>query len=225
MRLLAIDTVTEMCSVALRVGDEQIQAQRLVKQTHTDVILSMVSECLADGGLELSSLDAIAFSRGPGSFTGLRVCAGVTQGLALAANLPVIPVSSLAALAQGAWRQDRAGHILGCMDARRGEVYWACYTAGGSVVSPLGPEAVTNPVDVVAPEVNQWFGVGTGFASYYNELSDHARVNLIAVQAERFPLARDMLPLAQNAWEKGEYGDAGTAIPVYLRDNVATPQS
>ena len=126
MNILAIDTVTEMCSVALLNNDRPLSIERHVPRQHTQVILEMIQTLLTDAQLGLSELDAIGFSRGPGSFTGLRICASVTQGLALAHDLPVIPISSLAILAQGAFRMDNKQDIFACMDARKNEVYWGC---------------------------------------------------------------------------------------------------
>ncbi len=225
MKLLVIDTVTEMCSVALASGDDVIHSEQRVEQSHTDVILEMVNNILASGEMSLSQLDAIAFNRGPGSFTGLRVCAGVAQGLALSQDLPVIAVSSLAALAQGAWREQQANNVLSVIDARMKEVYWGCFESSDGIMVPVCKEKVTPPDRVRPPAATQWLGVGTGFTVYRHELCDNAGVNLIAVQEERFPLARDCVPLAIHHWKNGQYGDAGTALPVYLRDNVATPKS
>ena len=123
MRLLAIDTVTEACSVALWQDGEITTQEEVVQQQHTERVLPMVQALLAQTETALSQLDAIVFDRGPGSFTGLRIGAGVVQGLALGLDRPVIPVSSLATLAQGAWRLDQQANVLACIDARQTEVY------------------------------------------------------------------------------------------------------
>ena len=230
MNILAIDTVTEMCSVAL-LSNKQIHSQeRLVPQQHTQVILEMVQQSLAEAQLGLSNLDAISFSRGPGSFTGLRICASVTQGLALAHDLPVIPVSSLAVLAQGAVRLDKQTSILACMDARKNEVYWACYQYENNQLNLFGEEQVTTPANVKLENNLGWHGVGTGFRQFADELNVNSLVNLNAVEAKRYPLAQDMLPLAEQAWqmrnnsENNMLVDVSLALPTYLRDNVAIPQ-
>lgn len=221
MNILAIDTVTEMCSVALQVGTKVTTSSELVKQTHTDVILPMIQRLLADSELSLAAVDAIAFTRGPGSFTGLRICAGVTQGLALAHDLPVVPVSSLAALAQGAWRQDEMQNVLTCIDARRSEVYWACFQLQNGLMGCIDQEKVTLPAQVKTPAKSAWFGVGTGFETYCDELTGNNMVTLSSFNAKRYPMAEDILPFASRAITNKEYVDARAALPVYLRDNVA----
>ncbi len=229
MKILAIDTVTEMCSVALLSNEQTLSIERFVPQQHTQVILSMVQQLLADAQLGLSNLDAIGFSRGPGSFTGLRICASVTQGLALAHDLPVIPVSSLAALAQGAVRLDKQKFVLACMDARKNEVYWACYQLENNQLNLFGDEQVTAPCEIKLQNSLNWHGVGSGFVQFSDELNVDSLVNLNTVEAKRYPLAQDILPLAKEAWETRKTDennlivDASLAIPTYLRDNVAIP--
>ena len=225
MKLLAIDTVTEMCSVALLVDDEVTMDAKLVQQSHTDVILPMIDQLLAASAVPFTAVDAIAFTRGPGSFTGLRIGAGITQGLALAYDMPVIPVSSLAALAQGAWRQEQATQVLACIDARRHEVYWACFQLQLDLMVCIGEEKVSAAGQVKTPETEKWFGVGSGFASYYDELSSNEMVTLSSHVADRFPLAQDILPFAIQAMNNKEYVDASAALPVYLRDNVVNPSA
>ena len=225
MNILAIDTVTEMCSVAV-LSNEQIHSQqRFVPQQHTQVILEMVQQVLAETQLSLQNLDAISFSRGPGSFTGLRICASVTQGLALAHDLPVIPISSLAALAQGAVRTDNKKAIIACMDARKNEVYWACYQVKNKLPCLLGDEQVTPPSAVMLKKNLNWHGIGTGFLHFANELNTHSLVKLNTVDAKRYPLAEDILPFAKAALNdrNNQIVDVSLAIPTYLRDNVAIP--
>ncbi|VAW98737.1 tRNA threonylcarbamoyladenosine biosynthesis protein TsaB [hydrothermal vent metagenome] len=230
MNILAIDTVTEMCSVALLSHKNIYSQERFVPQQHTQVILAMVQQLLAEAQLGLSNLDAISFSRGPGSFTGLRICASVTQGLALAHDLSVIPISSLAILAQGAVRLDKQASILACMDARKNEVYWACYQFEDNQLNLFGDEQVTAPADVKLENNLGWHGVGTGFVQFGDELNVNSLVNLNSVEAKRYPLAQDMLPLATQAWEMRNNSeskmvvDVSLALPKYLRDNVAIPQ-
>ncbi len=225
MKILAIDTVTEMCSVALLNHEQTTTIERHVPQRHTQVILEMIQELLTDAQLEIANLDAISFSRGPGSFTGLRICASVTQGLALAHDLPVIPISSLAILAQAALRLDKKHNILACMDARKNEVYWGCYQVKDGLVSLFGNEQVSPPGEVKLQDDRDWHGVGTGFRQFADELNPDSMVSLVTVEANRYPLAQDILLLAKNAWENKMNVDASLALPVYLRDNIAIPQS
>jgi len=225
MNLLAIDTVTEMASIALLFDDDLLIDEAFVPQQHTKVILPMIKKQMAAACLSFNQLDAIAFSRGPGSFTGLRICASITQGLAIAHNLPVIPVSSLAILAQGAYREDNnKSNVVACLDARREEVYWGCYREQAGLMTLVGEEMVIAPGSVtVVGEGGAWHGVGSGFKSYETELANNPQVNLTSIEAQRFPLAQDAMEFAKNSWLNKETVDASLAIPTYLRDNIATP--
>lgn len=223
MNLLAIDTVTEMASIALSVRDEVLIEERFVPQQHTRVILPMIQKLMTDADLSFPQLNAIAFSRGPGSFTGLRICASITQGLAIAHDLPVIPVSTLAILAQGSYRLGQHSSVVACMDARREEVYWASFVEQNGLMSLVGREMVISPQQVSTEAGGRWHGVGTGFKSYKTELEENPAVNLASIEPEQYPLAQDALVIARKAWENDKYVDAGLAIPTYLRDNIATP--
>ena len=179
----------------------------------------MVDGVLAEAGLGLNDLDAIAFGRGPGAFTGVRIAAGVTQGLALGARLPVIPLSSLATLAQGAIAQPAT--LLPAIDARMGEVYWAVYAAAqDGLASLVSGEQVTSPDAVRVPDEGRIFGVGSGWGTYRSGLESVLDGQITGIDPERFPLARDMLPLAAREYRAGRCVGAHQALPVYLRDNV-----
>ena len=223
MKLLAIDTVTEMASIALLVNDELLVDEAFVPQQHTKVILPMIQQQMATAGLTFNQLDAIAFSRGPGSFTGLRICASITQGLAIANDLPVIPVSTLAILAQGSYRIDQATNVVACLDARRNEVYWGLFKQENGVMQLIGDEMVIAPEKVKTETSGPWHGVGSGFKSYAAELETNRQVHLESIEPERYPLAQDALAQAKIAWQRQQVVDASFAIPTYLRDNIATP--
>jgi len=223
MKFLAIDTVTEACSVALWLDGEIHAYEEVVYQQHTERVLPMVHGVLADTETTLSQLDAIVFDRGPGSFTGLRIGAGVTQGLALALDTPVIPVSSLATLAQGAWRLDSQQRVIACIDARQAEVYWAGYHLKNENMVAISKEQLGDARTIQNLPQGDWYGVGTGFGRYPNELAALTGVRWLGTQSRRYPLAQDMFPLALAAWQQQQYVTAADAIPVYLRDNVATP--
>jgi tRNA threonylcarbamoyladenosine biosynthesis protein TsaB len=223
VKLLAIDTVTEACSVALWVDGELTTQEALVYQGHAERVLPMVEALLAQTQTSLSQLDAIVFDRGPGSFTGLRIGAGVTQGLALGIDRPVIPVSSLATLAQGAWRLDQQTQVLACIDARQSEVYWAGFRLQDDVMQAITEECLSPAQRVLENDNRSWFGVGTGFGRYPNELAGLSGVTWLGVQQECYPRAQDMLPLALAAWRAQAWVQPADAIPIYLRDNVATP--
>src|SRR5262249_38085098 len=135
-------------------------------RVQAETLLPMVDQLLSGAGLALTSLDAIAFGRGPGAFTGLRVAASVAQGLAFGAGLPVVPVSDLAALATGAVRLHGAHQVLACMDARMQEVYWCAYGVEGDSVRPAAPESLSPPEEVKTPQGGSWFGAGSGWEAY-----------------------------------------------------------
>src|SRR6185437_12757922 len=153
MKLLAIDTATEACSVALHVDGRLITREREFEREHADHILPMVDEVLVEAGIELRSLDALAVGRGPGGFTGVRLAISVAQGLAFGAGLRVVPVSDLRAVAQRALDLEPGIlHVLACNDARMQEVYWALFERDADgLAQPAGPERVSPPSDVTLP--------------------------------------------------------------------------
>ncbi len=219
--VLAIDTATEACSAALSIDGQTISRFQVAPRLHTRLILPMVDELLAEAGVTLASLDAIAFGRGPGAFTGLRVAAAVTQGLAFGARLPVIPVSTLAAMAWAAWRERAETRILSAIDARMGEVYWAAYRREGEGLLPLLEERVCAPADVPVPDGGAWYGVGTGWGAYGRILHDCAGEGMTGWAGEALPEARYIAELALPLLARGEVLDARQALPVYLRNDVA----
>ncbi|PZR52709.1 MAG: tRNA (adenosine(37)-N6)-threonylcarbamoyltransferase complex dimerization subunit type 1 TsaB, partial [Stutzerimonas stutzeri] len=159
--------------------------------------------------------------RGPGAFTGVRIAIGVVQGLAFALQRPVLPVSTLATIAQRAWREQGATQVAAAIDARMDEVYWGCYREHGGEMQLVGSEAVLPPEQVVLPRVagGDWFGAGTGWG-----YAERMPVAVQGCDAALLPHAEDLLRLAAFAWQRGEALEADQAQPVYLRDNVATPK-
>lgn len=219
MKILALDTATEACSAALLSGNAVHERHEIAPRRHAELILPMVDGVLAEAGLGLQDLDAIAFGRGPGAFTGVRIAAGVTQGLALGAGLPVIPLSSLATLAQGATGE--AAVLLPAIDARMGEIYWAAYERGqDGLVRLQTEEQVTSPDAVRVSAGERIFGVGSGWATYRLRLESVLDGHITGMDPGRYPLARDMLPLAVREYNAGRWVSADRALPVYLRDNV-----
>jgi tRNA threonylcarbamoyladenosine biosynthesis protein TsaB len=222
MRVLALDTSTECCSVALLNGAVLTMRQEILERGHAERVLPMVDELLEEAGLALADLDGIAFGRGPGSFTGLRIAAGVTQGLALGANLPVAPVSSLAAVAA----QVPAGageYVLACNDARMGEIYWAVFRAetdGG--VSLLSSELVSVPdrVGLGAPAPAHAAG---NAISACTALADRLAAAGVRVHPGVFPRADAVARLGAVVLEAGRGVPPEEAQPVYVRDDVARP--
>ncbi|QET81575.1 tRNA (adenosine(37)-N6)-threonylcarbamoyltransferase complex dimerization subunit type 1 TsaB [Aeromonas veronii] len=221
MKILAVDTATEACSAALLVGDKLFSRWEEAPRDHTRKILPMVQAVLEDAGISLSDLDAIAFGRGPGSFTGVRIGISVAQGLAFGAGVPLIGISTLAAMAQGAYRLDGAQQVLTAIDARMNEVYFGRYELIDGRMQLVGDEVVSEPaalVDVRGKLAGPVTCVGTGFETYAETLSGLA--DELAVSQVRFPAAEDMLPLARAAWLAGEAVPVEQATPVYLRDKV-----
>ncbi len=224
MRILALDTATEVCSVALLL-DEALLVRELPPGTgHSARILGLVQAVLAEAQLVLQELDCIAFGRGPGGFTGVRLAASVTQGLAYGAELKIVPISDLLAVAQRALDlAPSAQSVLVCNDARMQEVYWGCASRGPSGLAvPAGTEQVTPPERVVLPDglPGPVQGAGRGFV-VWPQLK--LTPTLTHVQAELLPCAREIARLAVPVWLAGKALDPAQAQPVYLRDNVAKP--
>lgn len=222
-KILALDTATEQCSVALMVGDKVYSRSEFAPRDHTKKILPMVDEVLKEAGLALSDLDALAFGRGPGSFTGVRIGIGIAQGLAFGADLPMIGVSTLAAMAQGAYRQQGVTHVASAIDARMSEVYWGRFERqeDGSW-NEIDAECVIPP-SVLAKEVQKddktWTKVGTGWQAYADDL---AALPLTLTESEiLYPDSQDIVYLAQFEWAKGNTTAVEDSSPVYLRDTVA----
>ena len=219
MKLLAIDTATEACSAALSIDGEINERYEVAPRQHAELILPMVDELLAEADLKIQALDVLAFGRGPGAFTGVRIATGVIQGLAFATGIPVVPVSTLACLAQGAI--DKSENIISAIDARMGEIYWGLYKVNAqNLVESVTKEAVSKPDDIKIREDGQWFGVGSGWSSYHEILRAKATTGLLGFDGDRFPRARDIIPLAENEALQGNTVTAGNALPVYLRNKV-----
>lgn len=220
--LLALDTATEACSVALLHDGKVLSHYEVIPRLHAQKLLPMIQALLAEAGIGLPAVDAIAFGRGPGAFTGVRIAIGVVQGLAFALDCPVLPVSNLALLAQRALREHGAEQVAAAIDARMDEVYWGCYCAQAGEMRLMGEEAVLAPEQVLLPAdaSGTWFGAGTGWG--YGE---RLAVQPQARDAGVLPHALDLLDLARFAWARGEGVAADLAQPVYLRDKVATPKS
>ncbi len=222
MNLLALETATEACSAALAVDGEIRERFEVAPRGHSQLLLPMVDELMAEAAISIEQVDAIAFGRGPGAFTGLRIAVGVTQGIAFGAELPVVPVSTLAALAQGG-ESDKA---LAAIDARMNEVYWGAYqrnSAGQMVL--CGEESVLPAGEVPLPEGDGWVGLGTGWGSYSTTLAKRCGDQINGWNGESLPHAADVARLGIAGFNAGEAISAEQAIPVYLRDKVAWKKS
>ncbi|WP_424407717.1 tRNA (adenosine(37)-N6)-threonylcarbamoyltransferase complex dimerization subunit type 1 TsaB [Pasteurella sp. PK-2025] len=225
--LLALDTSTEACSVALLYRGEKTVLNELAQRTHTQRILPMVDTILAQSGIALKQVDALVFGRGPGSFTGVRVGAGIAQGLALGADLPVIPISNLTAMAQAAYEQLGQEQVLCAIDARMNEVYFSQLKAQKVRLNsqqflewqPVIEEQVASPDKVLIQLSNlegDWKTVGTGWAAYpaFSPLMAHRQTDIL------LPSAQYMLSLALPKWQQQKTINALDIEPIYLRNEV-----
>lgn len=220
LKILALDTSTEACSAAVWTDGAVVERFESGNQ-HSGRILAMVDDLLAETGFSLTQLDAIAFGRGPGSFTGLRIGAGVAQGLAFGADIPVTPVSSLAALAQGV----DAPRVLAAFDARMNQVYCGAYVRNAQgIVELIGAESVLVPSDIPLPEGSDWVGAGNGWDQYHAALLQRLGKHVFDWRKRVSPHARDVAQLGAVAFRVGKAITAEQALPVYVRDDVAVKQ-
>jgi tRNA threonylcarbamoyladenosine biosynthesis protein TsaB len=229
VKILALDTATENCSAALWIDGNLVQRELEAERGHAELILGMIDELLRESATRLADLDAIAFGRGPGSFTGVRLAASVTQGLAFGANVPVVPVSDLRAVAQRTTGGDVASQrVLVCNDARMQEVYWACFERGiDGLMLPVGMERVSKPSDVQLP--GEWAarpatGAGRGFAAY-TDLRVNLADRLAHIDDAVLPGAREIAILAVAEVRAGRMHPPEAAVPVYVRNEVAKPKA
>ena len=223
MNLLAIETATEACSVALIHGDEVIARSELAPRRHAERVLPMADELLAEAGLARQALDAIAVGRGPGAFTGVRLAVSLAQGMALALDLPVVTISSLAALALEAPDDgDDAAAILAVIDARMGEIYAASYRRDGTGgLVALDDERVCSADALRLPEAAAWQVVGSGWATYATVLRERLGREPRHADGARYPQAMHVAELAAREFRAGHAHAPELALPVYLRDKVA----
>ncbi len=221
MKLLAIDTSTEACSCALYLDGEIQDRSVIAPRQHAALILPMADELLQEADLKPNQLDGLAFIRGPGSFTGLRITCGVAQGIAFAADLPVAPISSLATLAQSAHAEFGVEKVLAAIDARMREVYWGRYMIDKQgIMRSDDEEIVCAPDQISVPTAGGWHGVGSGWRTYGAQLSTKLGDVVQGYEGERYPQSRAMMPLALAVFQEGQAVSAEEILPVYLRNNV-----
>jgi tRNA threonylcarbamoyladenosine biosynthesis protein TsaB len=219
---LAVDTATEACSVALSVDGAVRERFEPMQREHTQRLLPMIGQVLAEGGRSVAQLDGIVCGIGPGSFAGLRIGLGVVKGLALARDLPVAGVSSLAMLAQRAMRLHGATQVAAVIDARMSEVYFGAYRRDASgVAAVLLADRVCAPEAVPALAAGQWHAAGTGWGRYERVLREKAGATLTAVDGTALPHAEDGFALGLPMLAAGRGTSADALAPAYLRDHVA----
>jgi len=218
MKLLAFETATEACSVAVWIDGEVIERFEIAPRRHAELALPWADAVLAEAGIAKSAIDAIAVGRGPGAFTGVRLAIAVAQGVALALDRPIVPVSTLAALAL----QGGAPRVLAAIDARMGEVYAAAFRCENGDAVLRDAERVVAPDRVVLPDdADDWVGVGTGFGAVDGALATTLGARFARIDAAALPHAADVARLAAHAFARGEGVAPERAEPAYLRDNVA----
>lgn len=220
MNLLAIETSTESCSAALLVDGRLIQRSRLAPRLHAELLLPMCEDLLAEAGIALAALDVIAVGQGPGAFTGVRLAVSAAQGMALALDLPVVAVSSLAALALQA--PVNGAPVLALIDARMGEVYAGVFRhSDAGLVEPVDEESVGAAGALVLPGEPAWNVIGTGWDSYRDAVSALLPDAPRWAEGEHFPQAAAVARLAEPVARAGGGCAPERIAPVYLRNNVA----
>ena len=218
MKLLAFETATEACSVALWLDGDVHERFEIAPRRHAELSLPWAEQLLADAGVRKSQLDAIAIGRGPGAFTGVRLAIAIAQGIALALDRPVVPVSTLAALAL----QAGGPRVLAAIDARMGEVYTAAFELRDGDAIAVSEERVAAPEAVSLPDDGEdWHGVGTGFAAVEGVLAMRLRARFTTIDASALPHAADVARLAAHAYARGDALAPERVEPAYLRNNVA----
>ncbi|MBS0199239.1 MAG: tRNA (adenosine(37)-N6)-threonylcarbamoyltransferase complex dimerization subunit type 1 TsaB [Proteobacteria bacterium] len=219
MKLLAIETATEACSVALSIDGEVRERFEIAPRRHAELALPWCDALLAEAGISRTQLDVIAVGRGPGAFTGVRLAIAIAQGIALGLDRPLVPVSTLQVLAAGA-NAGEGERVLAAIDARMHEVYWASYQLHDGVLEEISPERVVAPSQVVV-EGEGWHGIGTGFSAGDAELATRLASQLATVDATALPHAADLARLAVAAFARGGAISPDLVEPAYLRNNVA----
>ena len=221
MNLLAIDTSSQFSVIGLQIGRQRMENVALSGRSHSRDILPNIVQLVQDAGASLDDLDAIVFGKGPGSFTGLRITVGIVQGLGFGLNIPVIPVSTLACLAQGEHRQSGATNILVALSARQQEVYFGAYRIEDSSPVLLGVECVVDASEVPVQEPCDWIGIGDGWC--FREQIESALGCLVQrINLEVKPQPQDLLDIGVVRMGRGETIAAMDARPEYLREQVAT---
>jgi tRNA threonylcarbamoyladenosine biosynthesis protein TsaB len=222
IKILALDTATEACSAALLIGDELLERYQFAPREHTQLLMPMVDSLMEEAGLAMHELDAIAFGRGPGSFTGLRIAAGFTQGLALGAGLPVVPVSDLAALALQAHQRLGWEELIVCQDARLQEFFIGGFRVDEKGPRELWPEALVDAAALATKVKGFRHLAGSGWATPGGQ---QALCEGMLVEGDiHLPRAADIARLGKMGLARGEGVPAEQALPVYLRDQVAKKQ-
>jgi tRNA threonylcarbamoyladenosine biosynthesis protein TsaB len=221
MNILALDTSTEYCSVALWQDGAVKERFELVGQKHSEMLIAMLDALLHEAGVKLAQLDGLAFGKGPGSFTGVRIACGAVQGLAFGANLQVAGICTLEALAEASGKP----RVIAALDARMGEIYHAAYEKHGDVWTTLSEPCLCKPEEAPSVSGEDWFGVGSGFATHGAALQARYAGQLMGMDGAAVPQAAAIAALGAARFKLGHGVDAAEALPLYLRDKVALKTS
>ena len=221
MNILALDTSTEYCSVALWQDGVVVERSVLAGQRHSELLIAMLDDLLKDAGLGIKDLDGIAFGKGPGSFTGVRIACGAAQGLAFGADIPAASVCTLLALAEASG----AGRVIAALDARMGEIYHAAYERRDDAWATVSEPCLCKPEAAPAVPGTDWFGAGSGFAVHGAALAARYGAALSGADGAAVPQAAAIAALGAVQIALGRGVDAAEALPLYLRDKVALKTS
>jgi tRNA threonylcarbamoyladenosine biosynthesis protein TsaB len=221
MKILALDTSTEYCSVALWQDGAIVERCNLAVQKHSEMLIAMIDDLLQATGYKLHAMDGIAFGKGPGSFTGVRIACGAAQGLAFGANLPVAGICTLEALAEASGKEK----VIAALDARMGEIYHAAYEKQDGAWAAVSEPCLCKPEDAPLVSGDSWFGAGSGFAMHGELLGKRYAGQLQGADDGAIPQAAAIAALGAAQFAQGLGKDAAEALPLYLRDKVALKTS
>jgi tRNA threonylcarbamoyladenosine biosynthesis protein TsaB len=221
MRIISLDTSTEYCSIALWQDGVVAEHSELAGQKHSEILIEMLDSLLNEADIKLKQCDGIAFGKGPGSFTGVRIACGAAQGLAFGANLPVVGVCTLEALAEASGKS----RVIAALDARMGEIYHAVYVRHDNVWEAESEPCLCKPEDAPAARGADWFGVGSGFGLYGVMLEERYPGQLQGTDGTVVPQASAVAAIGAMQFSLGHGMDAALALPLYLRDKVALKTS
>lgn len=221
MKVLAVDTATEACSAALYIDGEIRERFELAPRVHTKLLLPMIDDLMAEAGLRPQQLDALAFGCGPGSFTGIRIATGVIQGIAYGADLPVVPVSTLAAISQACLQKIAHDTVFTAVDARMHEIYWAVYQRDAEGYAALIGQEFVQPATEIDALGLKGYGIGSGWEKYETVLTETLTDSVLGVDSNYLPHSEQIALLGAVGVKRDLAVPVHAAMPVYLRDKVA----
>lgn len=222
MKILAIETSTHACSVAINSEGDISEKYQFAPREHHQILLPMIDSLLAEASLSVSELDAIAFGCGPGSFTGIRIAASVTQGIAMSHDIPVMPISTLLIMAQTGYAQFGVTHVIPCLDARMEEIYWCCCQLGDDqLMQIVDGEYCTKPHEIKIPTRERWIGLGDGWEKYeFLKKVEQESKQIENVYSNIYPRADELAKLASPLFYNKAFLPPEKALPRYLRDMI-----